>query len=138
MQTAFLRRHIQINARNAIAGRAGFVLCFASQPTTTTHPKLTHLRVEALGHNVVVVRRLLGHGGQWGTRGAFLGLVNEEPICRIENSKMREVGVANTCEREKWSKIPAHHVLKKRQRYKHKANRIICRFHVPLLGLAIG
>lgn len=48
--------------------------------------KQTHLRIEALGHDVVVVRRLLGHGGQWGTRGAFLGLVNEEPICRIENS----------------------------------------------------
>ena len=77
---------IQINnARNAIAGCAGF----RSRPKPTTNiykHKITHLRIEALGHDVVVVRRLLGHGGQWGTRGAFLGLVNEEPICRIENS----------------------------------------------------
>lgn len=59
------------------------VLLYASKPTTNMYKhKITHLRIEALGHDVVVVRRLLGHGGQWGTRGAFLGLVNEEPICR--------------------------------------------------------
>ena len=45
--------------------------------TTINIYKLTHLRIEALGHDVVVVRRLLGHGGG----RAFLGLVNEEPIC---------------------------------------------------------
>ena len=76
--------------------------------------KQTHLRIEALGHDVVVVRRLLGHGGQWGTRGAFLGLVNEEPICGndVENSNCGKFGGANNArEREKWSKFPAHHVL---------------------------
>ena len=73
--------------RNAIAGCAGFVICFQTNNKYIC-PKQTHLRIEALGHDVVVVRRLLGHGGQWGTRGAFLGLVNEEPICGndVENS----------------------------------------------------